>query len=301
MIFILAVVPDGHAEIADVRAIEVSLFDDLQVRNEAAAIWEFVDWNHPLALSQRHGRPCCGAHHPDHHCQRRQQCRNHHRRNRHPPALSLHHLAQNRSYNSRAHHRVGNLTHNTRVPKSLWTRQEVAERTVKAMIGNGQGAGLRTSRWCNPIHIKVLPQWMSEDKEFSGSHPPTPNSKTLPTQASLLLCWSPTHSNQAPDSSPPSTFEKSCRKWCPYLLPDSEKGAASIIQTRHSKKEAKTTDRKLIFPCWSRLDRWSSVDQTKKPLKRSTYYYLRSLPLTQSSSGIQHQRLSMHNRCVSAR
>lgn len=88
-------VPDSHTEVADVGAIEFSLFDDLQVCNEAAAIREIENRNHSLALPQRFGCPCCGAHHPNHHCQRHQQCRNHHhhrRHNRHPSAIPLHHL-----------------------------------------------------------------------------------------------------------------------------------------------------------------------------------------------------------------
>lgn len=110
-------VPDSHTEVADVGAIEFSLFDDLQVCNEAAAIREIENRNHSLALPQRFGCPCCGAHHPNHHCQRHQQCRNHHhhrRHNRHPSAIPLHHLGltQLRSLRSAATPNRNSLAHN---------------------------------------------------------------------------------------------------------------------------------------------------------------------------------------------
>lgn len=46
-------VPDSHAQLADVRTVEGALLDGLQIGDEASAIREVVDRRHAVAAPQR--------------------------------------------------------------------------------------------------------------------------------------------------------------------------------------------------------------------------------------------------------
>lgn len=221
-------VPDSHTEVADVGAIEFSLFDDLQVCNEAAAIREIENRNHSLALPQRFGCPCCGAHHPNHHCQRHQQCRNHHhhrRHNRHPSAIPLHHLGltQLRSLRSAATPtETASLTttgleasphNNMSLPPSpsLWRIEKKEwwdEWMVKELTGNGQGEELGASIWCNPIHYtwRSRPnEWMIAEKRFWVNPLHLKNPETQLKTSFTPFLQIPNSLNQVPDFFPTLT------------------------------------------------------------------------------------------------
>ena len=115
--------------------------------------------------------------------------------------------------------------------KSVWRIEEMMERMVNELTGNGQG-----ERNSELLDDAIQYTWSFRPNEWLkweilGVHPTTQNSKTPETQLNLNFTpfvQIPTLSIKYQILPHPQKSEKKLQKWFLYLLPDSVKGAASI-------------------------------------------------------------------------